>query len=187
MRSVIEREDLAGARWKVEAKVTKYRGDFTAEQIDAGVADDAFYGEEISEGNLLLIGGASLLWEAVLGNGGAGALQYLNNANAYLAVGDSSTAEAETQTDLQAATNKTRKGMDATYPLHTDSTGTVGSRSVTLRATFGSTDANHVWAEWGIANASSASRMLNRKVAALGTKASGTTWVFTVTITLNAS
>lgn len=188
MPFVIERDDVdaIGAHWSVEARVTKYNGDWTGEEIDAGLAGDPFE-EVISPGNMLLIGGASLLWEALLGNGGAGALQYLNNANAFLAVGDSSTAEAETQTDLQAATNKVRKAMDATYPLHTDTTGTAGSRTVTFRATFGSADANWVWNEWGMANASSASRMLNRKVASLGTKVAGTTWVLTVTVTLNAS
>jgi hypothetical protein len=37
-----------------------------------------------------------------------------NNANAFLGVGDSSTAEAATQTELQAATNRFYKAMNAT-------------------------------------------------------------------------
>jgi hypothetical protein len=39
-----------------------------------------------------------------------------NNANAFLGVGDSSTAEAATQTELQAATNRFYKAMNATFP-----------------------------------------------------------------------
>ncbi|MEN8197867.1 MAG: hypothetical protein ABFS30_15355, partial [Pseudomonadota bacterium] len=39
-----------------------------------------------------------------------------NNANAHIGVGDSSTAFAKAQTDLQAATNKLRKAMNATFP-----------------------------------------------------------------------
>src|SRR3954469_3777391 len=77
--------------------------------------------------NLLTIGGASIQWQTLIGNGTATAAQpltYYSNAHAYLSVGDASTAAADTQTELQAVTNRTRKPMDATYPLHTDTTGT---------------------------------------------------------------
>jgi hypothetical protein len=71
--------------------------------------------------------------------------------------------------------------MDATYPTHTDSTGTAGSKTITFRSTYASADANQAWNEWGVGNGT---RALNRKVAANGTKASGQTWQFTVTITI---
>lgn len=99
-----------------------------------------------------------------------------NNANAYLGVGDSTTAFAAAQTDLQAATNKLRKAMDATYPQRS-------ANVVTLQSTFGSSEANYVWNEFGTFNASSAGTMLQRKVSALGTKASGQTWQFQVVLT----
>jgi len=99
-----------------------------------------------------------------------------NNANAYLGVGDSSTAFAAAQTDLQAASNKLRKAMDATYPQQ-------AANVITLQATFASGDANWVWNEFGTFNASSAGTMLQRKVSALGTKASGQTWQFQVVLT----
>lgn len=102
-----------------------------------------------------------------------------SNANAYLGVGDSTTAFAATQTDLQAATNKFRKAMDATYP----------QRSVnvlTFRATFATGDANFAWQEWGTFNASTAGTMMQRKVESLGTKTSAQSWQLTATITLNA-
>lgn len=166
------------AQWLVHTEIKKYDGDFTAEQIDAGETPDPF--EVIQdEGNLLLIGGVSLLWELAIGNRAAGALEYLNNANARLGVGTSATAEADTQTALLGS--GVFKGMDATYPLHTDSTGTAGSKTITFRATFASADANQAWAEWGLDNTT---RLLNRKVAANGTKASGQTWQFTVTVSI---
>ena len=101
-----------------------------------------------------------------------------NNANAHLGVGDSTTAFAASQTDLVAATNKLRKAMDATYPQRT-------TNVITLRSTFGSSEANFAWEEFGTFNASSAGTMLQRKVQALGTKASGQTWELTVTLTVN--
>lgn len=103
-----------------------------------------------------------------------------NNANSYIGVGDSTTAFAATQTDLQAATNKLRKAMDATYPQ-------VAANVLTFRSTFATTDANWAWQEWGVFNASSAGTMLNRKVESLGTKTSAQTWQITVTITLAVS
>ena len=106
-----------------------------------------------------------------------------NNANAYIGVGDSSTAAAATQTDLQAATNKVRKPMDTSFPTHTDGT-TSGSATITFKSIFGSSDGNFAWNEWGIFNRSSSGRMLNRKVSSLGTKSAGTTWNFTVTVTI---
>lgn len=100
-----------------------------------------------------------------------------NNANANLGVGDGTSAFSATQTDLQG-TNKVRKGMDAGYP-------TRNVNQLTFRSTFGGADANFAWNEWGVFNAASGGTMMNRKVESLGTKASGATWILTVTITLN--
>lgn len=167
-----------GVRWRCNWKVEKYLGDdLTA----------APYEVHEEEGNLLMYGGASCLWECLIGNGtgtAAQTLTYFNNGNAYLGVGDSTTAEAATQTDLQAATNKLRKAMDATYPSHTDAT-TSGAATITFKSTFATTDANFAWQEWGLFNGSSGGRMLNRKVSSLGTKTSAASWVFTVTLTLS--
>ena len=140
---------------------------------------------EVHEGNLAVQGGWSNLWQCLIGNGtgtGSQTLTYFNNANAHIGVGDSSTAAAASQTDLVAATNKTRIAMDATYPQHTDGTS-AGALVITFRVTAGSGVANFAWNEWGIFNASTGQRMLNRKVFTGGTKASGAVWVFTVTLT----
>ena len=102
------------------------------------------------------------------------------NANAYIGVGDSSTAFDATHTDLQAATNKLRKAMDATYPQRS-------TNVLTFRSTFATGDANFAWNEWAVFNASSAGTMLNRKVESLGTKVSSQSWQITVTLTVTAA
>ena len=98
-----------------------------------------------------------------------------DNSHAYLGVGDSSTAFSAAHTDLQAASNKLRKGMEASYPQRS-------SAVLTFKASFGSSEANFAWNEWAIFNASASGQMLNRKAESLGTKASGSTWVLTATI-----
>lgn len=173
-------------RWRCQWEVVKREGDWTSEQIANGEAPAPYEVVE-GEGNLLMYGGASCLFECLIGNGTGTAgqtLTYFNNGNAHIGVGDSNTAAAATQTDLQASTNKLRKAQEATYPQHTD--GVVsGSASIVYRSVFGSSDANFAWEEFGIFNGSSGGRMLNRKVQALGTKVAGTTWTFTVTLSLS--
>lgn len=158
------------AQWKVHTLLEKRRDGETEpyEVIE-------------SHGNLLTYGGASALWDLLIA---AGNVTAFDNANAYIGVGDSSTAAAAAQTDLQAVTNKHREAMDATYPTHTDGTGS-GAASIVYKATFESGDAEFAWNEWGIFNASTAGRMLNRKVQAFGTKPASTAWSLTVTITLS--
>jgi hypothetical protein len=105
-----------------------------------------------------------------------------DNTNAYLGVGDSTTAFASSQTDLQAATNKLRKAMDASYPTHTG-----GTDVIVFRATFATGDANFAWQEWATFNASTAGTMFQRKVESLGTKTSAQSWQLTVTLTITAA
>lgn len=169
------------ATWLGRATLEKYEGDFTSEQISAGVATP--YERVIGTPQLLVYGGASALWHRLTGGTTVAAF---DSTNAHIGVGDSSTAEAVGQTDLSASSNKLRKVVDATYPQHTDGV-VVGAASVVFRATFGTSEANFAWNEWGIFNASTSGRMLNRKVEALGTKASGSTWVLTLTLSLQGS
>jgi hypothetical protein len=147
--------------------------------------------EECAEivGNLLLNEGIQRLQDmtmiaTVTSNQVAG--NPWSNANAFLGVGDSATAEAATQTDLQASTNKFYKAMNATYPSRS-------SQTVSFQSDFITSEANYVWNEWSVsAGATSASgggftvgtTNLNRKVASLGTKSSGT-WTLTAQITFS--
>jgi hypothetical protein len=186
-----QRRLIAAARehdvvvWVGRATVDKYHGDWTADQIDDGLAG-APYERVVGTPQLLTYGGASCLWQCLIGNGtgtAAQTLTFFNNGNAYIGVGDTNTAAAATQTDLAASSNKLRKAMDSTYPQHTDAV-TSGAASIVFRSTFGSSDANFAWAEWGTFNGSSGGRMLNRKVESLGTKGSGSSWVLTITLSL---
>lgn len=105
---------------------------------------------------------------------------FLNSSNACLGVGDSSTAFAAAQTDLQATTNKVRKGMEAGYP-------TRSSGALTLRSLFGTSEANFAWQEWGSFNALASGVMFTRKPESLGTKTNTQSWQLTATITLAAA
>lgn len=102
-----------------------------------------------------------------------------NNANAHIGVGNSTTAFAASQTDLQGA-SKFRRPMEATYP-------TRATNVLTFRSLFATTEANFAWDEWGVFNAVSAGTMLQRKVEALGTKASTQSWQMTATLTVTAA
>jgi hypothetical protein len=104
---------------------------------------------------------------------------FSSGVNAYLGVGDSNTAFAIGQTDLQAASNKTRKVATASR----------ASGVLTFVATYSTSDANYEWIEVGIFNASSGATMLARKVESpsLGTKVNTQTWVLTVTATFTAA
>lgn len=135
------------------------------------------------EGNLLTTAGLQRLTNLLIGAGG----QALTNTAGRIGVGNSSTAAAVGQTDLQAAagsTNRWFQVLDATYP-------TAVNGLVTLRATFATGDGNFVWAEVGTDIAAPTvtsgntvnALLLNRFVQALGTKASGS-WVLTETITI---
>ena len=158
------------AHWRIE----KYFGNFkSARDIPQGVRP--FEVKEF-EHNLLLNEGINELWTLVCGTGAT----KFDNANAYIGVGDSATAADATQTGLQAATNKLYKAMDGGYPTYGS------SQKATWRSTFTGSDANWAWNEITVANGNSdAAKNLNRKVQAMGTKASGTTWVATQEITLS--
>ena len=118
--------------------------------------------------------GATFIANAIINNGPP---TFFNNSNANIGVGDSATAFAVGQTDLQAATNKLRKGMEATYPQ-------ISTNVVTFRSLFGTAEANFAWNEWAVFNAAAAGTMLQRLVEALGTKTSAQSWQMTVDITV---
>jgi hypothetical protein len=138
----------------------------------------------VAPGNILTTAGLNRLTSLLIGAGG----QALTNTATRLGVGNSTTAAAVGQTDLQAAagaSNRQFKVMDATYPQQANGV-------LTVRSTFATGEANFVWAEWGIdvgaptvADGTTVNALLfNRAVQALGTKASGS-WVLTATVTIS--
>lgn len=131
-------------------------------------------GKSEFEGNVMLNEGITALLNLLIG---AAETAY-SNANAYLGVGESTTAASASQTGLSGAT-KTYKAMEAGYP-------SISGQTVTFRSVFGSTDANNAWQEFTVANGiSDAGVNLNRKVDNQGTKASGQSWTLDLEITFS--
>lgn len=139
-----------------------------------------------SEGNLLTTAGLTRLTALLIASGST---QAIVNTSARLGVGNGSTTATVADTDLAAAStsaNRWFQVMDATYPQ-------VSAGVLTVKSTFGGSDGNFVWAEWCIdigaptvtSGATVAATMFNRKVAALGTKASPAVWALTATITIS--
>lgn len=164
------------ANWHPHWKLDKYMGDFNSESeiVKAGIKP---YETVEFDGNCLLNEGINAaMWPLICGTGGTA----FSEANSYLGVGDSSTGAAATQTGLQAAVNKYYQAVDTGYP-------TVGTNQQAVwKATIAGANANFAWNEVTVANGNSdASTNLNRVVQALGTKAEGTTWVLTLTVTLS--
>jgi hypothetical protein len=157
-------------RWQVHTRVEKRHHENDADPYEVIEG----------EGNLLVTNGANLFWKALRGD----AITAFSAANARLGVGDSATAEAIAQTDLQAATNKLRKAMNSGWPKVGTADALDSDAKIQFQATFGDAEANWTWAEWATFNAASGgTSMLNRKVQSFGVKASGS-WTLTVTITL---
>lgn len=98
-----------------------------------------------------------------------------NAAAAHLGVGTSTTAWAATQTDLLGT--PVRKPVNLA-PVITHGTPPVNS-VLTYVATFGPSDANFAWNEFGLFRAPSGGSMFSRVVSAQGTKASGQSWELT--------
>ena len=141
---------------------------------------DLFKDRLVFPGNLLLNEGINELWSLVTGTGGV----KFDSGNAYIGVGDDATAAGASDTKLKAETNVTDflyKAMDGGYPTYGS------SQKATWRSTFGSADMNDIWAEITVANGDEGANHdnLNRKVQAMGTKASGSTWIATLEITLS--
>lgn len=159
-------------QWQVKSQLKKWH---RSEDHDAGLAPDSI---EDFKGNLLLKAGITRMLNLLVD---AGATQAYDATHCRIGVGDSTTAADDDQTSLQAATNK--------FFQLVDSAPSVTNQTVEFVATFGTGDANFDWEEWGIdqgtaSNSTGVAPMLNRKVQSMGTKASGATWVFTVSITI---
>ncbi len=159
--------DVDVAVWEARATVLKFDGD------DAFVPG-ATPVEVVESGpNMLLTAGVNQLWQIVTGQGGV----LFSAANAYVAVGDSTSTATASQTDLQASTNKLRKQVSAAP--------TISNNVVTFSASYGTSDANFAWNEFGVANASSGGTLLNRFVSGLGTKSNSASWTINIAVTIS--
>jgi hypothetical protein len=172
--------------WKAQWRIDKFRDpeDTVAKTLRTGMTmqeaislyDKAFICTEEFEANIALNEGLQELIDIICG---LGTPTKWDNSNARLGVGDSNASENASQTGLQAATNKTYKAMDATYPQRSGQTAE-------WRATFGSAEANYAWEEYTVVNAASdTGKNLNRKISSKGTKTSGETWTLSLQITFS--
>ena len=154
--------------WHASYRIEKFA------DLEAFERGEAFAVEEFDENVALNVGKAEI-WDLVIG----ASVNHFDSTNTRLGVGDSTTAAANTQTDLLAATNKTYKTCDVGYPIQATTTTT--DDTFQARATFGGAEANHGWKEFVVKNNASGI-CLNRKVDDKGTKSAGQIWILTVSI-----
>lgn len=190
---------LDGIKWSPYAHVAKYNEPIVRELTEflgyepqaadykrLGIQPDD---EADAHGNLLTTAGLHRITNLIIGEG---SLQAFDDTHAVVGVGATNTAAAVGNTALAA------DGGSAWYQA---AGGGVSATNgvITAISTFASGDGNFAWNEWcwvivtGTITAantlasvgSTSEQMLNRKVASLGTKASGASWVFTTTVTLS--
>lgn len=150
------------------------------------------YDEVVVEGNVLVYGGASVLFDRLTES--SPTIGVFDQSNTMIGVGTSSTAADPSQTALQATNDSSNRhfiAQETSFPAHTDGTSS-SAASIQFKSSFGTSAANFTWREFGVGRGTagaggtgSFSRMLNRKVQNIGTKTSADTWVPTVTCTLS--
>lgn len=175
---------------------------YTKEQTDSvklmtgtphNVSDELFsrYGAipfrtSVVHGNLIANAGWTRLMNLLTNQG---ATQALDATHTRIGVGNSSTAETYTDTDLIAAAGSANRWFQPVTGA-----GTLGTRTLAFAASFGGSDGNFAWNEFGIdvtsgtaaAGNTVGALLFNRKAGiAQGTKANGQTWTVTATITFS--
>lgn len=170
--------------WDVKLTLEKRDGDInlckTPEERLRFLQETKPYDVQEFYHNLLLNEGMDLMLSLLTGQGGT----TFANATAQIGVGDSTTAAARTQTDLQAVTNKSWKGMESGFPTAPAENDATNGRSTKFKAAWGTGDGNFAWQEWSVRNDATNDKNLNRKVESLGTKDGGT-WTLEVEISIS--
>lgn len=135
-------------------------------------------------GNLITNAGWTRLMNLLTNQG---ATQAFDATHTRIGVGDGTTpAEAYADTDLAAAAGSTHRWFQLV-----SGAGTLGTRTLSWSASFGTADGNFAWNEFGIDQGTASGNtvtavLLNHKVGiSQGTKASGQTWTATATITFS--
>ena len=148
--------------WHVDWRVEKYH-----DGIVEGTPDEVL---EV-EGNLLVNAGIVVMLNLLALNSGTA---FTTSANAHLAAGSNATVADPTDTALGTLLG-----------VREVATAVVANQTVTFQATFAAGQATGVWEEVGAFNALAGVTMLNHLVSTLGTKAAGSAWVLTLTITIS--
>lgn len=174
----VQRWDEEATRWvKTRSGLAAPVG---ADFVRAGVLP---YADSEVVGNLVTNAGWTRLMSLLTAQGG---LQAYDATHTRIGVGNSNTAETYADTDLGASAGSSNRWFQLV-----SGAGSLGTRTLSWQATFGSADGNFAWNEFGI-DAGTASGntvtapLLNHKAGiAQGTKASGQTWTATATLTFS--
>ena len=192
-----------GIKWYPYAHIDKYSPEVVEEltrilgrapkAVDFAAHSADPYATLDVEGNVLCVGGLGMITSALTG-GSYDPLTATSSGRAFVGVGNSSTAASASQTALVGGT---------AYYNTFDSGGitrvttTVTNDSIQAVSTFGASVANFAWNEWGwfttttgtitpgtgVNVSSGTETMWNRRVASMGTKVDGASWVFTTKVT----
>lgn len=196
---------LDGIKWQAHARVDKYSPEVVEEltrilgyepQADdfARLSVDPTSVVEV-DGNLITTLGLGNLTNLLTGGGGTA----ITTTRGIVGVGSTATAATAADTALGAngsAANGTTGCWYQAFTSVTRTTTTVTNDTVTGVTTYASADGNMAWAEWGwaistsgtvtgsatLASVATGTALVNHKIAAMGTKASGASWVFTTTV-----
>lgn len=194
-----------GIKWSPVARIDKYSPEVVEELTrilgyEPKAADftrfsaDPFAVAEV-EGNVICVGGLAMITAALI-SGTFDPLTGTASGRSFVGVGtDSGTAALASQTALVGA-SQYYNTFDSN-PTRVTTTNT--NDAIQGVSTFGTSVANHAWNEWAwfsttagtitpgtAVNVSSGTEtMWNRKVASMGTKASGASWVFTTKVTFS--
>ncbi|WP_031165978.1 hypothetical protein [Streptosporangium roseum] len=175
-------------RWNADQTAWVQRHTGLIEPQAADFAQAGVHPYETSEilGNLVTNAGWTRLMNLLTNQG---APQPLDATHVRIGVGNGSTAEAYTDADLAAASGSTNRWFQ---PV--GGAGSLGTRTLAFSATFGTSDGNFAWQEFGLdvtsgtaaAGNTVGALLFNRKAGiAQGTKASGQTWAATATLTFS--
>jgi len=138
------------------------------------------------EGNLITNAGWTRLMSLLTATGST---QALTATSVRIGVGNSNTSEDYTDTDLNASAGSSNRWFQ---PVN--GAAVLGTRTMQFEATFGASDGNFDWNEFGIdvgtptvSAGSTVNALLFNHAAGIaqGTKANGQTWVATATITFS--
>lgn len=187
-RWTVERWDEEQTRWAMEHldSLMQYRVQREGFQLDSS----AFHAMRIRPylvteviGNLITNAGWTRLMNLLTNQG---ATQAFDATHTRIGVGNSNTAEAYADTDLGASAGSANRWFQLV-----SGAGTLGTRTLAWSATFGTSDGNFAWNEFGIDQGTASGNtvtavFLNHKAGiAQGTKASGQTWTATATLTFS--
>lgn len=153
-----------------------------------------------ADGNLLTTAGLQRITNLIIASGAASLGTSTTTGKSGIGVGSTTTTATVSDVKL-GADNTAANGTVGAWYQSVDSAPTAVNGVLTSVSTFASGDGNFAWQEWcwfistGTFTAAqlldathpgaTTNQILNHKIASLGTKASGASWVFTTTVTLS--